>query len=56
MNAETAQVRRRQSKAAPRETAAVAAYLAAHPYASAVELAEIRAAEHGEDGQSRIST
>ena len=43
-------VRRRQSKAADeRETAAVAAYLAAHPYASAIELAEVRAAERGKD-------
>ena len=43
-------VKRRQSKAADeRETAAVTAYLAAHPYASAVELAEVRAAERGKD-------
>ena len=43
-------VKRRQSKAADdRETAAVAGYLAAHPYASAVELAEVRAAERGKD-------
>ena len=43
-------VRRRQSKKADeRETAAVAAYLAAHPYASAVELAGVRAAERGKD-------
>ncbi len=43
-------VRRRQSKkAGERETAAVAAYLAAHPYASAVELAGVRAAERGKD-------
>ena len=43
-------VKRRQSKAADeRETAAVAAYLAAHPYASAVELAEVRAVERGKD-------
>ena len=43
-------VKRRQSKAADeREAAAVAAYLAAHPYASAVELAEVRAAERGKD-------
>ena len=27
----------------------MAAYLAAHPYASAVELAEVRAAERGKD-------
>ena len=45
-------VRRRRSKAAnERETAAVTAYLAAHPYASAVELAEVRAAERGQDPQ-----
>ena len=43
-------VKRRQSNAAEdREAAAVAAYLAAHPYASAVELAEVRAAERGKD-------
>jgi TrwC relaxase/AAA domain len=43
-------VSRRQPKAAQeREQAAVAAYLAAHPYASAVELAEVRAAERGKD-------
>ena len=43
-------VKRRQSKAADeREQAAVAAYLAAHPYASATELAEVRAAERGKD-------
>jgi conjugative relaxase-like TrwC/TraI family protein len=43
-------VNRRQSKAAEnREAATVAAYLAAHPYASAVELAEVRAAERGKD-------
>ena len=43
-------VKRRQSKAAAeREAAAVAAYLAAHPYASATELAEVRAAERGRD-------
>ena len=43
-------VKRRQSKKADeREKAAVAAYLAAHPYASAVELAEVRAAERGKD-------
>ena len=43
-------VKRRQSKAAgEREAAAVAAYLAAHPYASATELAEVRAAERGTD-------
>ena len=43
-------VKRRQSKAAgEREAARVAAYLAAHPYASAIELAEVRAAERGRD-------
>jgi conjugative relaxase-like TrwC/TraI family protein len=43
-------VRRRQSKAADeREKQAVAAYLDAHPYASATELDEVRAAERGED-------
>jgi hypothetical protein len=43
-------VKRRQSKAAAeREQAAVAAYLAAHPYASATELAEVRAAGRGRD-------
>ena len=43
-------VKRRQSKAADeREEQAVAAYLAAHPYASATELAEVRAAERGKD-------
>jgi TrwC relaxase/AAA domain len=43
-------VNRRQSKAAAeRETAAVAAFLAAHPYASATELAEVRAAERSRD-------
>jgi conjugative relaxase-like TrwC/TraI family protein len=43
-------VKRRQSKAADqREQAAVAAYLAAHPYASATELAEARAAARGKD-------
>jgi conjugative relaxase-like TrwC/TraI family protein len=43
-------VKRRQAKTADeRETAAVAAYLAAHPYASATELAEVRAAERGKD-------
>jgi len=43
-------VKRRQSAAADeRETAAVTAYLAAHPYASAVELAGVRAAERGKD-------
>jgi hypothetical protein len=43
-------VKKRQSKAAgDREQAAVTAYLAAHPYASATELAEVRAAERGQD-------
>jgi flagellar biosynthesis GTPase FlhF len=43
-------VKRRQSKAvSDREAAAVAAYLAAHPYASATELAEVRAAERAKD-------
>lgn len=42
--------RRRQSKAADqREDAAVSAYLAEHPFASAVELAEVRAAERAKD-------
>jgi conjugative relaxase-like TrwC/TraI family protein len=44
--------KRRQAKAAAdREAAAVAAYRAAHPYASAIELAEVRAAERGKDPQ-----
>ncbi len=43
-------VKRRQSRAAgEREQAAVAAYRAAHPYASATELAEVRAVERGQD-------
>ena len=43
-------VRRRQSKTADqREQAAVAAYLAGHPYASATELAEVRATARGKD-------
>ena len=43
-------VKRRQSPAVgEREDAAVAAYLAAHPYATATELAEVRAAECGTD-------
>ena len=43
-------VKRRQSRAAEeREEAAVAAYRAAHPYASATELAEVRAAARGTD-------
>ena len=41
--------RRQPNKADERETAAVAAYLAAHPYASAVELAEVRAAGRGKE-------
>ena len=41
--------RRRSRAAAEREATAEAAYLAAHPFASAVELAEIRAAERGKD-------
>ncbi len=46
-------VKRRQSKAADEcEQAAVAAYLAAHLYASAVEVAEVRAAERGKDPHS----
>ena len=43
-------VRRRQSKAADkREEQAIAAYLAGHSYASATELAEVRAAARGTD-------
>jgi len=43
-------VKCRQSKTADeRDEQAVVAYLAAHPYASAVELAEVRAAERGKD-------
>ena len=43
-------VKRRPSKAAAdREAAAVAAYQAAHPYASATELADVRAAERAKD-------
>ena len=43
-------VKRRQPKAAwDREAAAVEAYRAAHPYASATELAEIRATERSKD-------
>ena len=41
--------RRRSQAAGDREQAAVTAYLAAHPYASATKLAEVRAAEHGQD-------
>src|ERR1039458_2874417 len=50
-------VKRRPSKKADeRELAAVTAYLAAHPYASAVELAEVRAAERGHHGGARAET
>ena len=43
-------VKRRQAKKAQdREAAAVAAYQAAHPYASATELAEVRAAARAKD-------
>jgi len=43
-------VSRRQRRAAKqREQAVVAAYRAAHPYASATEVAEVRAAERGTD-------
>ena len=43
-------VKRRQSKAADeREEQAVTVHLTAHPFASAVELAEVRAAERGKD-------
>ena len=43
-------VKKRRSKAAgDREQAAVTAYLAAHPYASTTELAEVRAAEGGQN-------
>jgi len=43
-------VKRRPSKAASdREAAAVAAYLAGHPHASATELAEVRTAERAKD-------
>jgi conjugative relaxase-like TrwC/TraI family protein len=43
-------VKRRQTKKAhEREAAAVAAYLAGHPYASATEVAEVRAAARGKD-------
>ena len=45
-------VTRHQSRTAgEREAAAVAAYRAAHPYASATELAEVRAAARGTDPQ-----
>jgi hypothetical protein len=47
-------LKRRQSKAVDeRETAAMMAYLTAHPCASAVELAEVRAAERGKDPAPR---
>src|SRR6516162_9200196 len=42
-------VKRRQSRGAEEREAAVVAYRAAHPYASATELAEVRAAERGTD-------
>src|SRR5215468_2361330 len=42
-------VKRPRKDAGEREEAAVAAYRAAHPYASAVEIAEVRAAERGKD-------
>ena len=43
-------VKRRQSKAADqREQAAVDAYMAAHPYATATELTEVRAAARGKE-------
>ena len=41
--------KRQRKDAAEREEAAVAAYRAAHPYASAIEIAEVRAAERGKD-------
>ena len=41
--------KRQRKDAAEREEAAVAAYRAVHPYASAVEIAEVRAAERGKD-------
>ena len=41
--------KRHRKDAAEREEAAVAAYRAAHPYASAVEIAEVRAAARGKD-------
>jgi len=43
-------VKRHQSRTVEeREAAAVAAYRVAHPYASAVEVAEVRAGERGTD-------
>jgi conjugative relaxase-like TrwC/TraI family protein len=44
--------RRRSKAAAQREQAAVVAYLAAHPHASAIELGEVRAAARGTDPHS----
>ena len=41
--------KRQRKDAGEREEAAVAAYRAAHPYASATEIAEVRAAERGRD-------
>ena len=41
--------KRQRKDAGEREEAAVDAYRAAHPYASAVEIAEVRAAERGKD-------
>jgi conjugative relaxase-like TrwC/TraI family protein len=41
--------KRQRKDAGEREEAAVAAYRAAHPYASATEIAEVRAAERGKD-------
>jgi hypothetical protein len=41
--------KRQRKDAGEREDTAVAAYRAAHPYASAVEIAEVRAAERGKD-------
>ena len=42
-------VRRRSKAADKREVQAIAAYLAGHPYASATELAEVRAVARGKD-------
>ncbi|MGH3200585.1 MAG: relaxase domain-containing protein, partial [Streptosporangiaceae bacterium] len=44
--------KRQSRKAEEREEAAVAAYLEAHPYASVVELAEVRVAERGKDASN----
>jgi hypothetical protein len=41
--------KRQRKDAAEREEAAVAAHRAAHPYASEIEVAEVRAAERGKD-------